>query len=332
VAPGLCETGRVPQSRAPVLALDTASLYFRSYYALPSSMTAPDGRPHNAVRGLLTTMTRLVEAYRPRGLVAAWDDDWRPQWRVDLVPTYKAHRAVEPATEASPSSSDDAAEEVPEELGPQVDAIAELINLMGIPRWGVEHHEADDVLGSIAAREQHTIVVTGDRDLVQLIDDSTRVLLTVNGGMEKWPLLDPSAAVDRFGVAPGVYADMAVLRGDPSDGLPGVPGIGPKTAVALVNAFGDLSGVISAARREPVERPLTARTAARIDEFAEALHRALTVTRVVRDLPLPSSVPPLPLGPADPGRLADLAQAWGVQRQVDELARAFADSAQTLAE
>lgn len=326
----------MPVSRAPVLALDTASLYFRSYYALPSSMTAPDGRPHNAVRGLLATMTRLVETYRPRGLVAAWDVDWRPQWRVDLVPTYKAHRVVESATDASPSSSDDdvdvAAEEVPEDLGPQVDAIAGLLDLMGIPRWGVEHHEADDVLGSIAAREQQTIVVTGDRDLVQLIDDSTQVLLTVNGGMEKWPLLDPSAAVERFGVAPGVYADMAVLRGDPSDGLPGVPGIGPKTAVALVNAFGNLSGVISAARRDPVERPMTARTASRIDEFAEPLRRALTVTRVVRDLPLPSSVPPLPLVPADPAGLADMAAAWGVQRQVDELTRAFDLATQTLAE
>lgn len=314
-------------SRQPVLALDTASLYFRSYYALPSSMTAPDGRPHNAVRGLLTTLTRLVEVYRPSAVVAAWDADWRPQWRVELVPTYKAHRVV--AEEDGPAEEE---EETPEDLSPQVDAIAELLDLLGIPRWGVSGYEADDVLGSVAAAQQPTIVVTGDRDLVQLIDDTTRVLLTVNGGMEKWPLLDPESARERFGVDPGVYADMAVLRGDPSDGLPGAPGIGPKTAVALVQAFGDLGGVLAAAAAQPVERPMTPRIAARLTELAEPLSRALTVTRVVRDLPLPGAVPAWPDSSPDPDALGSLASRWGVQRQVDALVEALRASRQTLAE
>lgn len=277
-------------------------------------------------------MTRLIQTHRPTAIAAAWDDDWRPQWRVDLVPTYKTHRIVEPATAASPSSSDDAAEEVPEELGPQVEAIAGLLDLMGIPRWGVADHEADDVLGSIAAQEHDVIVVTGDRDLVQLIDETTRVLLTVNGGMEKWPLLDPAGAMDRFGVAPAVYPDMAALRGDPSDGLPGAPGIGPKTAVALISAFGDLSGVLAAAEADQPERPMTARIAATLTGLAEPLQNALTVTRVVRDLPLPGPVPALPTAPADAQGLAALASTWGVERQIDELRQALAAADQTLEE
>lgn len=314
----------------PVLALDTASLYFRSYYALPSSMTAPDGRPHNAIRGLLTMIARLVDTYRPCSLVAAWDADWRPQWRVDLVPTYKTHRVAETPDPGDPS--DEGVEEAPEDLSPQVEAIARLLDALGIPRWGVADHEADDVLGTIAARETHTVVVTGDRDLVQLIDDSTQVLLTVNGGMEKWPLLTVDQAKDRFGVTPDAYPDMAVLRGDPSDGLPGAPGIGPKTAVALVNAFGSLEGVISAAQTVPPERPMTPRIAERVTDLADPLRRALTVTRVVRDLPLPEPVPPLPDQPGDPRVVASLSAEWGVQRQVDDLVRALTDVRQTLAE
>lgn len=322
----------MPSTHGPVLALDTASLYFRSYYALPSSMRAPDGRPHNAVRGFLTTMTRLIETHRPRALAAAWDDDWRPQWRVDLVPTYKAHRVAGAGGEGEAPLPDGSDEEVPEGLGDQVDAIAGLLDCMGIPRWGVPDHEADDVLGTIATREDDTIVVTGDRDLVQLIDDTTRVLLTVNGGMEKWPLLDPADAMARFGVAPAVYPDMAALRGDPSDGLPGAPGIGPKTAVALISAFGDLSGVLAAAGAVQPERPVTPRIAATLTELAEPLQHALTVTRVVRDLPLPGPVPPLPTAPADPQGLAALASTWGVERQVDALRQALAAVGQTLEE
>lgn len=317
----------MPTPPQPVLALDTASLYFRSYYALPSSMTAPDGRPHNAVRGLLTTMTRLVETYRPSAVVAAWDADWRPPWRVDLVPTYKTHRVV---AEGDAGSAD--AEEVPEDLGPQVEAIAELLDLLGIPRWGVPGYEADDVLGTVAADPHPTIVVTGDRDLVQLIDDSTWVLLTVNGGMEKWPLLAPEDARERFGVTPDAYPDMAALRGDPSDGLPGAPGIGPKTAVSLVTAFGDLAGILAAASAKPVERPMTPRIAGTLTELAEPLGRALAVTRVVRDLRLPLPVPSWPDAPPDPAQLDRLATDWGVQRQVDGLLEALRTCRQTLAE
>jgi 5'-3' exonuclease len=306
----------------PLLVLDSASLYYRAFYALPEKMTAPDGRPHNAIRGFLGTVTRLVQAHRPAGLVACWDNDWRPAWRVALVPTYKAHRVAEDAT---PRAEGTSVEAEPESLTPQATAIAGILDALGVPRLGVDAYEADDVIASVARQAPvPSLVVTGDRDLVQLIDDRTSVLLTVNGGMEKWPVLDPAAAQERFGVAPDRYVDLAVLRGDPSDGLPGVPGIGAKTAAALVNAFGSLDDVLDAARQEPAVRPMTARLAAALLESADAAQRALQVARVVPTLPLPAIRAALPEQAADAPRLAALAAEWGVQRQVDDLQAALA--------
>lgn len=322
------ETSGAPASPA-VMALDTASLYYRSFHALPSSMRAPDGRPHQAIRGLLSTMTRLVVDYSPQSLVAAWDVDWRPEWRVRLVPTYKTHRLATSTDGERADVEDVSDEEEPEDLGPQVDAIADLLDALGIPRWGADHHEADDVLGSLAAQRDlwpHPdgvgIVVTGDRDLVQLIDPHVRLLLTVNGGMEKWPLLDDAIATERFGVAPARYVDMAVLRGDASDGLPGLAGVGPKTAVALIRAFESLEGVLAAAG-EGGPRPMTARIAERALASAEELTRAQQASRSVRDLVLPGPVPKLRARVEDAGAVERIARLWGVERQVDEFRAAL---------
>jgi 5'-3' exonuclease len=304
----------------PTLVLDSASLYYRAFYALPASMTAPDGRPHNAVRGFLSTLSRLVDAHAPGGIVACWDNDWRPQWRVDLIPTYKAHRVAEGAGSAEGVS----AEDEPEDLGPQVEAIAAILDALGIARWGADGYEADDVIGSVAHQSSDPcIVVSGDRDLVQLISPTTRLLLTVNGGMEKWPLLDPEAASERFGVAPERYVDMAVLRGDPSDGLPGVAGIGAKTAVALVNAFGSCDGILEAARTSPAQRPMTPRLSAGLIAAAEQVARARVVAGVVTDLALPEESTALADRREDPEALADVVPAWGVRRQVDDLLAAI---------
>lgn len=298
----------------PVLVLDSASLYYRAFYALPASMTAPDGRPHNALRGFLSTVTRLVDTHAPAGIVACWDNDWRPAWRTDLVPSYKAHRVAEGGE----------AEDEPEGLGPQAVAIADVLDAIGIPRWGADGFEADDVIGSVTAQlDVPTIVVSGDRDLVQLISDRTALLLTVNGGMEKWPLLDPAAARDRFGVPPDVYVDLAVLRGDPSDGLPGVPGIGAKTAAALVGAFGPTADIMAAAALEPPVRPLTPRLATALLAARVDVEKALRVATVVRSLALPDEPWALPAAAADPVALDRLTDDWGVRRQVDDLLAAL---------
>lgn len=298
-------------SSSPALVLDSASLYYRSFHALPQSMTAPDGTPHNAVRGFLSTVARLVDAHSPARVIPAWDDDWRPEWRVDLIPSYKAHRVAE----------DTGGEAEPESLGAQAEGIAALMESLGMAPVGRTGFEADDVIASLAAQlPEPVIVVSGDRDLVQVVNGRTRLLLTVNGGMDKWPMLDEAAVLDRFGVSAERYVDLAVLRGDPSDGLPGVTGIGAKTAVALVASFDGLDGIFDAARTSPNVRPMTPRLAGAITQAEDVVQRARVVATAVADLDVLGSVSTS----ADPDRCAELAARWGVQRQVDALVASLA--------
>jgi len=293
--------------------LDTASLYYRSFYALPSSMTAPDGFPHNAIRGLLQTIQRLRQTFDPTTLIAAWDTDWRPDWRVELLPSYKTHRLAEEGDEA---------EAEPDELGPQIGAIHRILSAWGVPVVGVDDFEADDVAGTLAYQAGRfsldTIVVTGDRDFVQLIDDTTRVLMTVKGGMEAWPLLDVAGTQERFGVSPAQYLDVAALRGDPSDGLPGVHGVGDKTAVRLIQQFGDLAGVQRACLTQPLVKPLTPRLAGLITDHAGYLETAIQVSAIRRDVPIPRAKALLhttvPSTPAAPREWEAAVDEWGVRR------------------
>lgn len=294
----------------PLVIVDAATLYYRAYYALPESMTAPDGHPHNAVRGFLQTITRLLTRFEPRGLVAAWDVDWRPQWRVDLLPSYKTHRVA----------TDDeiaALEEVPDTLGPQIGAIAELLTAWGIPVLGAEGAEADDVIGTMVHRHDEVIIVSSDRDLVQVVSDEASLLQMTSGGMDKWPLLDPESVRTRYGVDPGSYVDFAILRGDPSDGLPGVRGIGEKTAAALIDAFGSLEALLARAAEDPV-RPLTPRLANALLASVDYLTAARSVVTLRTDVALPDEVDRLPLRVADPERLGEIAREWGVTRFVDD--------------
>ncbi len=229
--------------------LDAASLYFRAFYGVPTTVTAPDGRPVNAVRGFLDMSARLVVAHRPDRFVACWDDDWRPAFRTDAVPSYKAHR-----------QAPEGGEEVPDELGPQVPVIVDVLAAAGLSRVGAPGYEADDVIGTLATRARGPVdIVTGDRDLFQLVDDArgVRVLYTARGGIGDLDLVDEAAVAAKYGVPGRAYADFAVLRGDPSDGLPGVKGVGEKTAAALITAFGSLAGIREAAgpHRRPAGPP-----------------------------------------------------------------------------
>ena len=303
----------------PVLLLDSASLYYRSFYALPDSMTAPDGRPHNAIRGFLTTVTRLVRQFDAAGVAACWDDDWRPAWRVDLLPSYKTHRA-------SPEESTDGAEATPEALLPQADAIAQLLDAMGIARPGATGFEADDILATLAsAVNRPAIVVSGDRDLVQLVRPGVHLLLTVNGGMDKWPLLDDRSVIERFGVRPDQYVDLAVLRGDPSDGIPGVPGIGAKTATALVSAFGGLDEILVEAAAGSPQKPLTARLAGVLTSNEDLIRRMRMVATARTDVALNSDrdFDPGHVTEPDMGTLERVGAQWGVTRYVNDLRAAL---------
>ncbi|MEZ5116718.1 MAG: 5'-3' exonuclease H3TH domain-containing protein [Candidatus Nanopelagicales bacterium] len=321
-----------------LLLLDTASLYFRAYYSVPEGMTAPDGTPVNAVRGLLDTIARLVETYRPERLVCCWDDDWRPQWRVDLVPSYKGHRVlggVDPDTGAPldgslDEGSGDGTEEVPDTLSPQVPVIVDVLAALGIARVGAPGYEADDVIGTLAATAAGpTLVVTGDRDLFQVVDDDrgVAVLYTVAGGMPKWQELDGPAVRERYGVDPAVYADFAVLRGDASDGLPGVRGVGEKTAARLVDAFGDLAGVRAVAADPTSVRPMTPAVRAALLAAADYLERAEPVVRVATDVALPEHDARLPSAPPDPDLLGALAERWGLGGSVSRVLAALAAGA-----
>ncbi len=308
-----------------LLLLDTASLYFRAYFGIPDTMTAPDGTPVNAVRGLLDMIARLVTDLRPTRLVMCWDDDWRPAFRVDAIPSYKAHRV---AAEVPGTTG---IEEVPDTLAPQVPIIIEVLAALGIARVGVPGYEADDVIGTLVAREVAkpegraiVEVITGDRDLFQLVDDDVpvRVLYTARG-IRDLETIDQARLREKYDVATGQgYADMAVLRGDPSDGLPGVPGIGEKTAAALVHRYGSLVGILAA--RDAGDAGLTATQRRRLTESADYLAVAPNVVRVAPDAPIEGLDDRLPSVVADPEALVALAERWGlassVKRVVDALA------------
>ncbi|MCP9946417.1 5'-3' exonuclease [Streptomyces somaliensis] len=304
----------MPTPASKCLLLDTPSLYFRAHFGVPDSVRAPDGTPVNAVRGLLDFIARLVADHRPDTLVACMDADWRPAWRVELIPSYKAHRV---AVETGPGVPDE--EEVPDTLSPQVPVIEAVLDAVGLARVGVAGYEADDVIGTLAGRAAGPVdVVTGDRDLFQLVDDArgVRVLYPVKG-VGTLQVVDGGWLRGKYGVDGPGYADFATLRGDPSDGLPGVPGVGEKTAAKLLESFGDLAGVMAA-----VDDPASGLTAAqrrRLDGAREYLAVAPKVVRVADDVPLPPFDPALPTGPRDPQGLRALAERWRLGGSLERL-------------
>lgn len=294
--------------------LDTASLYFRAFYGVPDTVTAPDGRPVNAARGLLDMIAKLLTTYEPTHVVACWDDDWRPQWRVDLIPSYKAHRVAE-LVEAAPD-----VEEVPDPLEAQIPVIRAELDTLGIPIVGVAQHEADDVIASFAAQSGMPVdVVTGDRDLFQLVDDARGIRVIYTGrGMSNLEVLDEASVTAKYRVLPSQYADYAVLRGDASDGLPGVAGIGEKTAATLLAAHGDLAGIRAAAE---AGEGMTAGIRAKLLAAADYLAVAPTVVEVVRTLDLPDA--DARLRTPDAAVTAALATEWNLGSSLDRAVTAI---------
>lgn len=283
--------------------LDTAGVYFRAFYGVPDTVTAPDGMPVNAVRGTLDAIARLVTEFGPAELVACWDDDWRPQWRVHLIPSYKTHRVAE-LIEAGPD-----VEVIPDPLELQVPVIREVLTALGIPVVGAAHHEADDVIGTLATTGTHVDIVTGDRDLFQLVDDARDVRVIYTGrGMSNLEILTDEALLAKYGVTPQQYADFAAMRGDASDGLPGVAGVGEKTAATLLARYGDLAGILAAAS-DPASG-MTASQRATFEAAAPYLAVAPEVVQVARDLDLPEF--DASLGKADEAACSALAAQYGL--------------------
>ena len=316
---------------APVLLLDGASMWFRSYFGVPSSLTAPDGRPVNAVRGFIDSIAQLVTRERPSRLVVCLDLDWRPAWRVDLIPSYKAHRVAAEIEVADDLAEADEAEEVPDDLSPQVDMIMEVLDAYGFATAGADGYEADDVLGTLAAAERRdpVVVVSGDRDLLQLVgDDPVAVrVLYLGRGMSNAMTFGPAEVADKYGVplarAGEAYAELALLRGDPSDGLPGVPGVGEKTAATMLTRYGSLATILTAAQDPKSDLPKAFR--AKVLAAMDYIEAAGPVVRVARDAPVHfyTDSDALPSHPADPKRVAELAEAYGIGSPIARLQKAL---------
>jgi 5'-3' exonuclease len=287
--------------------LDSASLYFRAFFGVPDQRTDPSQPPTNAIRGFLDMIASLVTTHQPTHLVACWDNDWRPQFRVDAIPTYKAHRLLDGSVEA---------EQTPDDLAPQVPVIRDALAAVGIPRLGADGFEADDVIGTLTARHKSAMavdVVTGDRDLFQLVDDAAavRVIYTARGGVRDPDLVDEAFLRAKYSVASGrAYADMAVLRGDASDGLPGVAGIGEKTAATLIEKYGSLVALRAAlAAGDPA---IKGAQRARLEAGAAYLEVAPMVVRVAPDAPVPAVEMALPTEVADAALMSRVASEYGV--------------------
>ncbi|WP_224273715.1 5'-3' exonuclease [Nocardioides lacusdianchii] len=304
-----------------LLLLDTASLYFRAFFGVPDSVKAPDGTPVNAVRGLMDFISRLVGEYDPTHLACCWDDDWRPQWRVDLIPSYKAHRVVA----AVPGPRPDV-EEVPDPLEAQIPIIISVLEAYGIPVVGHPEMEADDVIGTLATDAGMAVdIVTGDRDLFQLVDDDAQVrVLYVARGVSKHERVDNAWVRAKYGVDAHQYADLATLRGDASDGLPGVAGVGDKTAATLLGRFGDVDSIVAAAHDPDSDMGPGPR--GKIKAAADYLSVAPEVVAVRRDLDLGSPDLTRPRTPVDHAALVALDERWGLGSSAVRLVEALSGS------
>jgi 5'-3' exonuclease len=274
--------------------VDGSSLIFRAFYGVPTSIRSPDGRPVNGVRGFMDRLATLVTEYRPARLAVASDEEWRPAWRVDLIPPYKAHRVAEP---------------IPPELAPQMPIIHDVLDAVGVDFVGVPEMEAEDVIASWTARagDQRVDIVSGDRDLFALVRDPfVRVLYPERKGLTP---VDEAEVTRRYGVPGRRYADFAILRGDPSDGLPGLAGVGDKKAAELVTRYGGVEGLLASDRLGDADR--------------DYLARAARVVPPVADLPVE-----LPAGrreryPADPERVVALAERHGLRSAFERLLKAL---------
>jgi 5'-3' exonuclease len=291
--------------------VDAANLYFRAFYAIPESVTAPDGHPVNAIRGFLDMSAALIERRRPNRWVACLDLDWRPAFRVALIPSYKSHRLAR-----------DGGEEIPPVLARQIPPLLQILGAYGLATAGADGFEADDVMATLAHRDDDAVeIVSGDRDMLALASERVTVLYT-GKGIAKLEATGPAEVQAKYGVPPEHYADFAVLRGDPSDGLPGVPGVGEKTAAALVARFGRIEDILVAAAAGDVGFPAGA--AGKVRAAADYLAVAPAAVRSRLDVPLDVIDDRLYPDPRDGDQLDELAAAHGVTGSIQRLQNAIA--------
>jgi 5'-3' exonuclease len=296
-----------------LMLLDSASLWYRAYYGMPDTLLSPTGMPVNAIRGYLDMTARLISMYSPNRIVACIEGDWRPSWRVDLFPAYKANRLED--------ESD--VEEEPETLTPQIPVLLDLLDAFGIPMVGVDDYEADDVMATFAVREKGPIrIVTGDRDLFQLVDDKRDVkVVYLAKGISQHDLVDISWVANKYGIPGERYALFAMFRGDPSDGLPGVRGIGEKGAALIANNFASVDDALSGAKAG--HELLSASLAKKIIEGADYLKIAPTLVNCARDVAIPKMEIAMPIKPPDLSEIYAIKDEYGLGASVDRLISAL---------
>jgi 5'-3' exonuclease len=295
--------------------LDAASMYFRAFYGVPETTTAPDGTPVNAVRGLLDMITRLLRARHPTRLIACMDASWRPAFRVAALPSYKAHRA-----------NPDGSERVPAALDAQLPIIVDVLSAMGIAMAWADGYEADDIIGSLAAQASEPVeAVTGDRDLFQLVDDERHITVDYIGkGVANLEVMDEAAVAAKYHIPGRSYAAFAALRGDPSDGLPGVPGVGEKTAAALVRVFGSVEAMLAAIDAGHGGFPAGSR--AKLVAARPYLEACMPVVRLATNAPVKLTGGDLPSTPSDPARVAALDERFGLGSSLGRVLAALASA------
>jgi len=297
-----------------LMLLDSASLWYRAYYGMPDTLLSPSGLPVNAIRGYLDMTARLVGIYKPNRIVACIEGDWRPSWRVDLFPAYKANRLEEGSVDE---------EEEPETLTPQIPILLDLIDAFGIPMVGVDDYEADDVMATFATNEKGPIrIVTGDRDLFQLVDDEKDIkVVYLARGISNHDLVDIKWVAERYGIPGDRYDLFAMFRGDPSDGLPGVRGIGEKGAALIANNFASVEEAIAGAKSG--HQALSPALAKKIIEGVDYLKIAPTLVNCARDVALPKMNLNLPPKPADLSNIYAMKEEFGLGASVDRLIAAL---------
>jgi 5'-3' exonuclease len=296
-----------------LMLLDSASLWYRAYYGMPDTLLAPDGTPVNAIRGYLDMTARLVGMYNPNRIVACLEGDWRPTWRTDLFPDYKANRL-----------DDEGEEEEPDLLSPQIPILLDVLEAFGIALVGVDNYEADDVMASFAVREKGPIrVVTGDRDLFQLVDDKRDVAIVyLAKGVSQHDLVDIRYVANKYGIPGERYALFAMIRGDASDGLPGIRGIGEKGAAVIANQFHTMEEVMASAYDESDAR-LTPLLRKKLIASADYAAIAPQLVHCALDIDLPQVDIAKPKKPNNMDEIYQYKNDYGLGASVDRLISAL---------
>ena len=295
-----------------LMLLDSASLWYRAYYGMPDTLLSPSGMPVNAIRGYLDMTSRLLVKYKPDRLVACLEGDWRPSWRVELFPDYKLNRVDEEGEEDEPDT-----------LGPQIPVLLDVLDALGIAMVGVDDYEADDLMATFSVKQQGPIrIVTGDRDLFQLVDDKRDVkIVYLAKGISNHDLVDLRWINDKYQIPGDRYALFAMIRGDSSDGLPGIRGIGEKGAANIANQFSSLGEVMKAA--ESSDERLTANIRKKLLESAAYAAIAPKLVGCALDVSIPQMEISMPLRPKSMKKIEELKEEYGLGASIDRIVSAL---------